>query len=116
MRLENKVGLVTAAGSGMGRAGVVRFAREGAAVGVVDLDQAAVDDAVAEIEAAGGEVQYRKWRTNPTAKDGGGQPVQVPSQRRRRPDRRAGALARLESGDRPRRRARGGRQRRATRG
>ena len=40
-----------------------------------------------EIEAAGGEVQYRKWRTNPTAKDGGGQPVQVPSQRRRRPDR-----------------------------
>ncbi len=54
MRLENKVGLVTAAGSGMGRAGVVRFAREGAAVGVVDLDQAAVDDAVAEIEAAGG--------------------------------------------------------------
>ena len=54
MRLENKVGLVTAAGSGMGRAGVVRFAREGAAVGVVDLDQAAVDDAGAEIEAAGG--------------------------------------------------------------
>ena len=32
MRLENKVGIVTAAASGMGRAGALRFAREGAAV------------------------------------------------------------------------------------
>ena len=54
MRLENKIGLVTAAGSGMGRAGAIRFAKEGAAVGVVDIDQSAVDSAVAEIEAAGG--------------------------------------------------------------
>jgi NAD(P)-dependent dehydrogenase (short-subunit alcohol dehydrogenase family) len=54
MRLANKIGLVTAAGSGMGRAGVIRFAKEGAKVAVVDLDQAAVDAAVAEIEAAGG--------------------------------------------------------------
>jgi NAD(P)-dependent dehydrogenase (short-subunit alcohol dehydrogenase family) len=52
MRLANKIGLVTAAGSGMGRAGVIRFAKEGAKVAVVDLDQAAVDAAVAEIEAA----------------------------------------------------------------
>ncbi len=55
MRLANKIGLVTAAGSGMGRAGAIRFAREGAAVGVVDLDQAAVDQVVAEIQAAGGQ-------------------------------------------------------------
>mgnify|MGYP006244869959 CR=1 FL=1 len=55
MRLANKVGLVTAAGSGMGRAGVIRFAKEGAKVAVVDLDKDAVDAAVAEIEAAGGE-------------------------------------------------------------
>ena len=54
MRLEGKVGLVTAAGSGMGRAGAVRFAREGAAVGIVDLDPAAVAAVVSEIEAAGG--------------------------------------------------------------
>ena len=54
MRLANKVGLVTAAGSGMGRAGVIRFAKEGAAVGVVDIDQGTVDQAVSEIEAAGG--------------------------------------------------------------
>src|ERR1700724_212951 len=54
MRLENKIGIVTAAASGMGRAGAIRFAREGAAVGVVDIDQAGVDAVVGEIAAAGG--------------------------------------------------------------
>ena len=54
MRLEGKVGMVTAAGSGMGRAGAVRFAREGAAVGIVDIDPAAVAAVVSEIEDAGG--------------------------------------------------------------
>src|SRR5438270_5990269 len=53
MRLENKVGIVTAAASGMGRAGAIRFAREGAAVGVVDIDQAGVDAVVGEITATG---------------------------------------------------------------
>ena len=38
MRLKDKIGIVTAAASGMGRAGVLRFAREGARVAVVDLD------------------------------------------------------------------------------
>ena len=46
MRLENKIGIVTAAASGMGRAGALRFAREGAAVGVADIDQAGVDSVV----------------------------------------------------------------------
>jgi NAD(P)-dependent dehydrogenase (short-subunit alcohol dehydrogenase family) len=55
MRLQNKIGIVTAAGSGMGRAGAIRFAREGAKVGVVDIDAAAVDAVVKEIEAAGGK-------------------------------------------------------------
>src|ERR1700752_5083841 len=54
MRLESKIGIVTAAASGMGRAGALRFAREGAAVGVVDIDQAGVDAVVGEITAAGG--------------------------------------------------------------
>lgn len=57
MRLEGKIGIVTAAASGMGRAGALRFAREGAAVGVVDIDQAGVDAVVAEIAAAGGRAQ-----------------------------------------------------------
>ncbi|MGE0421501.1 MAG: SDR family NAD(P)-dependent oxidoreductase [Reyranellaceae bacterium] len=55
MRLANKIGIVTAAGSGMGRAGAIRFAKEGAKVGVVDIDQAAVDAVVKEIETAGGK-------------------------------------------------------------
>src|SRR6266849_1818939 len=54
MRLQGKIGIVTAAASGMGRAGALRFAREGAAVGVVDIDEAGVDAVVAEITAAGG--------------------------------------------------------------
>jgi NAD(P)-dependent dehydrogenase (short-subunit alcohol dehydrogenase family) len=54
MRLDNKIGIVTAAASGMGRAGALRFAREGAAVGVVDIDQAGVDAVVGEIAGAGG--------------------------------------------------------------
>src|SRR5205807_6043290 len=54
MRLQNKIGIVTAAGSGMGRAWALRFAREGAAVGVADIDQGRVEAVVAEITAAGG--------------------------------------------------------------
>jgi NAD(P)-dependent dehydrogenase (short-subunit alcohol dehydrogenase family) len=54
VRLEGKIGIVTAAASGMGRAGALRFAREGAAVGVVDIDKAGVDAVVGEITAAGG--------------------------------------------------------------
>ena len=55
MRLENKIALVTAAASGMGRAGVVRFAAEGAQVAVVDIDQAALDAVVKEVTDAGGD-------------------------------------------------------------
>jgi len=54
MRLNGKIGIVTAAGSGMGRAGAQRFAREGAQVAVVDIDASAVKNVVAEITAAGG--------------------------------------------------------------
>jgi NAD(P)-dependent dehydrogenase (short-subunit alcohol dehydrogenase family) len=54
VRLQNKIGIVTAAASGMGRAGAVRFAKEGAAVAVVDIDRAGVEAVVAEITAAGG--------------------------------------------------------------
>ena len=47
MRLDGKIGIVTAAASGMGRAGALRFAKEGASVAVVDLDAAGVDAVVA---------------------------------------------------------------------
>ena len=39
MRLNKKIVLVTAAASGMGRAGVTRFAHEGAQVAAVDVDE-----------------------------------------------------------------------------
>lgn len=54
MRLEGKIGLVTAAGSGMGRAGALRFAQEGAAVGVADINPEAVESVVTDIVNAGG--------------------------------------------------------------
>jgi NAD(P)-dependent dehydrogenase (short-subunit alcohol dehydrogenase family) len=54
MRLQGKIGIVTAAASGMGRAGALRFAREGAQVAVVDVDADGVKRVVSEITAAGG--------------------------------------------------------------
>jgi NAD(P)-dependent dehydrogenase (short-subunit alcohol dehydrogenase family) len=54
MRLAGKIGIVTAAASGMGRAGALRFAREGAQVAVVDVDAAGAQRVVSEITAAGG--------------------------------------------------------------
>jgi NAD(P)-dependent dehydrogenase (short-subunit alcohol dehydrogenase family) len=57
MRMQGKIGLVTMAGSGMGRAGALRFAKEGASVGVVDIDADAIAKVVAEIEAAGGKAK-----------------------------------------------------------
>lgn len=54
MRLDGKVGLVTAAASGMGRAGAVRFAQEGASVSIVDLNGDGVEAVVKEITDAGG--------------------------------------------------------------
>ncbi|MDE2491479.1 MAG: glucose 1-dehydrogenase [Elusimicrobia bacterium] len=53
-RLEGKSCLITGAGSGMGRAATVRFAREGARVVACDLDLDAVRETVAMAEAAGG--------------------------------------------------------------
>ena len=57
MRMKDKVGLVTAAGSGMGRAGALRFAQEGASVGIVDIDEEAVSAVVKEIEQKGGKAK-----------------------------------------------------------
>lgn len=54
-RMKGKAGIVTAAASGMGRAGVLRLAEEGAAVAVVDLDGAQAEQVAAEIRAAGGQ-------------------------------------------------------------
>ncbi len=57
MRLANKIGIITAAGSGMGRAGAVLFAGEGARVLVVDLNRDAAEETAALVRSAGGEAQ-----------------------------------------------------------
>ena len=54
MRLAGKIGIVTAAASGMGRAGALRFAIEGAAVAVVDIDEAGAGDIADTITRSGG--------------------------------------------------------------
>ena len=55
MRLKGKIGIVTGAASGMGRAGALRFAREGAAVTVVDLNAEGAGAVARDIRDAGGK-------------------------------------------------------------
>lgn len=54
MRLEDKIAIVTGAGSGFGAEIARRFAVEGARVVVNDLDAAAAERTVRDIEASGG--------------------------------------------------------------
>ncbi|NYT63832.1 SDR family oxidoreductase [Alcaligenaceae bacterium] len=53
MRLANKLAVITAAASGMGRAGVELFAREGAQVVAVDVNQEALGVLVNDMSAKG---------------------------------------------------------------
>ena len=52
MRLKDKVALITGAGSGIGRETALLFAKEGAAVVVVDVNEQAARDTAASIDQA----------------------------------------------------------------
>jgi meso-butanediol dehydrogenase / (S,S)-butanediol dehydrogenase / diacetyl reductase len=54
MRFDGKFGLITGAGSGIGRATAMGFAQRGGAVAVADLNRDAAESVVNEITAAGG--------------------------------------------------------------
>lgn len=55
MKLENKVAIITGAGSGIGRATALLFAQEGAKVVVADINEKGGMEVVEEIKKAGGE-------------------------------------------------------------
>lgn len=55
MRLENKVAIITGAGSGMGETAAGLFAKEGAKVVATDINLEAVEAVAAKIREAGGE-------------------------------------------------------------
>lgn len=60
MRLANKVALITGAGMGQGRAACLIFAREGAKIVALDIDEKAGGETVAQVTNLGGNAVFRR--------------------------------------------------------
>src|SRR3977135_620637 len=59
-RLEGKRAIVTGAGNGVGRAAAIKFAKEGAKVGLIDMNEEAAKKVAKSIEDQGGEALVLK--------------------------------------------------------
>jgi 3-oxoacyl-[acyl-carrier protein] reductase len=62
-RLEDKVAVITGAGRGIGRATAIRFAQEGAAVVVNDVDPEPAEETAQAVKEAGGQAQVSTHNT-----------------------------------------------------
>ncbi len=60
MRLENKIAIITGAGRGIGRATALRFADEGGAIVVVDVDEGQGNTLVEEVRGKGRKAIFCK--------------------------------------------------------
>ena len=60
MRLQDKAALITGAGSGIGRAIALEFAREGAKLLLAELDEESGKQAADQIAAGGGEARFQR--------------------------------------------------------
>ena len=60
MRLQDKVTIITGAGGGMGRVAAQMFAAEGSRIVVAEFNEAAGQETVALVQAAGGQATYVK--------------------------------------------------------
>jgi NAD(P)-dependent dehydrogenase (short-subunit alcohol dehydrogenase family) len=60
MRFTDRVAIITAAASGIGRATADIMAREGGIVVAVDIDADRLDDTVAALRAAGGRAHAKR--------------------------------------------------------
>lgn len=60
LRLDNKIAVITGAGSGIGKAMALLFARQGALVNVLDLDEKGGQETVASILESGGQAVFHK--------------------------------------------------------
>jgi NAD(P)-dependent dehydrogenase (short-subunit alcohol dehydrogenase family) len=60
VKLKGRIAIVTGAASGIGRASAIAFAREGACVAVVDLNERGGGETVNAIESEGGEAFFAR--------------------------------------------------------